>query len=973
MRIGVLLFLLLSSSWHLLAQHFSFIQYNTSSGLPQSQVTSITQDSAGYLWIGTYGGLAQFDGTNFNKFGRNNGLLNNRITSLEYIENKLYIGHAQGVSVQINDDTFESISHSDEGTLGSVTGFAKIDSTLYVSTNGAGLFVLNQNEKKLIPIENSPDRIREIALIDQKLFLATREGIVTYNGEHFITIQGSENISFSGLLYDKGVLFATSFTGTLYRINMNKKEKEVEVVFTDEFHVFRDITIDKYENKWLHSSDGIVYIKDDDTLEITEQSGLATNDVDVIFEDSEENIWIGTNGKGLLRFTNEVFTYYNEKSGFPSDLVIAMEMDKRNNTWFSSIDQGVWQIDGKGEFHKIDFIPSVVWQIVSSKDLVIFASDYGLFTYDYTTFKSYYKENLLPSNRIIGIHPLSDSTYLISTSNGGIIFNSQTQMLVPKKTALTSLKNVRMIKKKGEITYAISNNTVYLIQGEKIKQHRFDSDINCIETDSQGQIWLGTENGLVFEKDNHFYNYYLEKESEIEYINFIQRHDSSLYVGTNNGLYEINTYLNERIHYGINYGLIDLETNFNSNFLEKNRYLWFGTASGLIKMDLKMKRSLLTKAIPRLYLKEITINNNIVEKKYVHAFNHEKETSPLTVKYQDKNITFSFDGIYMSNPESIRYTYFIEGFSDTWSTQSRHTDVNLTNLPPGKYTLHFKASSGTQNSKTFYISFQVLPPFYLTWWFYTIIGLLILFSFLYIERARTKRLQQKNYQMKLEFQNKLTKLEQQSLNANMNRHFIFNSLNSIQYYVNASDTKSANKYLSRFAKLIRKNLDSSYNEDGMVTLADELERLELYLELECMRFIGKFDYSFAIEEHIETETLMVPAMFLQPFVENSIIHGVLPLKNKKGKIDIIITDHLNFVKIKIQDNGVGITQSLSEKRDKEAFHQPHGMMITKKRIELLQKFSEVSISMDGPHQINENNSLINGTVVTFKILKQYLE
>ena len=966
----MLLVLLLSLATHTLAQHYSFIQYSTRSGLPQSQVTSIAQDNAGYLWIGTYGGLAQFDGTNFNQFGRNNGLLNNRITSLVYIENTLYVGHSQGVSIQLNIDTFEAISHSDEGTLGSVTGFSIIDSTIYVSTNGSGLFILDRQNKKLTPIENSPDRIREVVLIQQKLYLATREGIVTYDGKQFQTIQRSKNISFSGLMYDNEKLYATSFNGTLYLVDI--ENQSIKEIFSSEHHVFRDMVIDKYENKWIYSSDGIIYIKENDTLEITEQSGLVSNDIDIIFEDSEENIWIGTNGKGLLRFTNEVFTYYNEKSGFPSDLVIAIEIDKRNNAWFSSIDQGVWQIDEKGEFHKVSFIPSVVWQIVSTDNLVLFASDYGLFTYDYSTYRSFYKEDLLPSNRIVGIHPLSDSTYLISTSNGGVVFNTRTQTIIPQKTALTSLKNVRMIKESNGIIYAISHNTLYIIDKNKIKPHRFNADINCIEIDSKGTIWLGTENGLVFKKDNKFYNYFLEKENDIEYINFIQKHDSSLYVGTNNGVYEINNVLNEKTHYGMNYGLIDLETNFNSNYLQDNRYLWFGTASGLVKMDLKMKHLLLTDAFPRLYLKEIIVNNKSIDNPFVHTFNHNEEATPLKVKYQDKNITFSFDGIYMSNPANLRYTYFIQGFSDTWSAPTKFTDVSLTNLPPGKYTLLFKASSGSHNSNIFHIPFQVLPPFYLTWWFYTTIAIMIIFLFIYIEKVRARRLEQKNYQLKLEFQTKLTKLEQQSLNANMNRHFIFNSLNSIQYYVNASDTKSANKYLSRFAKLIRKNLDSSYNEDGMVTLADELERLELYLELESMRFIDKFDYSFEIEEHIETEALMVPAMFLQPFVENSIIHGVLPLKDKKGKIDVIITDHLNFVEIKIQDNGVGITQSLAERKEKETSHQPHGMMITKKRIELLQKFSEVSISMDGPHQINENDSSINGTIVTFKILKQYL-
>lgn len=971
MRISVLIILLAFVPCHLLSQRFSFIQYNTNRGLPQSQVTSITQDNAGYLWVGTYGGLAKFDGTNFTKFGTSNGLLNNRITKISFINNELYIGHPQGITIRKKDGSFESISHSEEGTLGSVSGFTIIDSTLYVSTNGAGLFTLDLVNRKLIPIKNSPERIRDIIAIDKEIYMATRGGVTLFDGHKFATLKNSEDISFSGLSLENQEFLATSFNGSLYQINYQKRE--IKLILSDEFYVFRDLMVDNNHNKWIYSSDGVLWIRENDTLKLTEKLGLPTNDIDVIFQDSEENIWIGTNGKGLLRFTNEVFTYYNEKSGFPSDITIAIEIDKRKNTWISTIDKGVYLIDSTGTFVEIDFIPSVVWQIVSTDNMVLFASEYGLFTYDYKTFKSYYQENSLPSDRIIGIHSLNDSTFLISTSSGGIKFNKYTQKLISKDTELTELKNIRMLKRRGETSYAIGDNTLYLIQNKKIKKHRFDASLSCMDIDYQGQLWIGTENGLLYEKDGEFINYFLNKEDEIEYINFIQKHDSSLYVGTNNGLYEINTVLNEKYHYGINYGLIDLETNFNSNYLEDNQYLWFGTASGLIKMDLNLKHLLLKKAQPKLNLKEIIVNNNTLDKSFVVAFNNKETSTPLKIRYQEKNITFNFDGIYMSNPGNLRYSYFLEGFSDDWTLPSKNNEVSLTNLPPGKYTLHFRASSDLLNSEVFYIPFQILPPFYLTWWFFVLIGLLILFFIIYIEKTRTKRLALKNYQMKLEFQNKLTKLEQQSLNANMNRHFIFNSLNSIQYYVNASDTKSANKYLSRFAKLIRKNLDSSYNEDGMVSLADEIERLQLYLELESMRFIDKFDYAIEIEDLVEIETLKVPAMFLQPFVENSIIHGVLPLKNKKGKIEIIVTDHLNYVRIKILDNGVGITHSLSTKKEQELPHQSHGMMITKKRIELLQKFSETSISMDGPHQINEDDSSINGTVVTFKILKQYLE
>src|SRR5690554_636249 len=972
MRLLGLLALLFIAPGLLYAQRFSFIQYNTNKGLPQSQVNTITQDDAGYLWIGTYGGLARFDGENFNNFGRNNGLLNNRITKLNIINGILYIGHPQGISIKNKDNTFISIPYSNTQLLEDVSSFASIDSTIYVATNGGGLFSLDKSNNKLIPIKDSPLRIRNTIKHNDNIYLATKTGLYRFDGKRAHLIDHSSEISFSGLTIEGKYLLATSFNGNLYRVDTDKLM--LESILTNDYLLFRNVIVDHKGHKWINSRDGILLIKESDTLQITENSGLPTNDIDEVFEDSENNIWIGTNGKGLIRFTDEVFTYYNENSGFPSDLIIAMEIDSRNNKWISTIDQGVFKVDPSGKITKIDFIPSAVWQIISVDDIVLFASNFGLFTYDYSEFKSFYKEeDHLPSNRIKGIHTLDDSTFLISTTDGGILFDRKNKQLRHEKNKYSQIKDVRDFEKHGEILYAAASNGLFTIKGDDISQKHFDLGINCIELDNNGVLWIGTENGLFIKHKEKYERLNLEKDEGLEYINFLQKYDTLMYIGTNNGLYEIGTSNIHKYRYGITSGLIDLETNLNSNFIENNRYLWFGTASGLMRMDLHNRASLMKSARPRLQLTNIIINNKELDQAQVNSFNTLNKKRTLTIKYADKNISFKFDGIYMSNPGALRYSYFLEGFSNEWTIPTKISNASFTNLPPGEYVFKFKVNNGIdKTSEVFTIPLEILPPFYRTWWFYLIISGLITFIVITIDRARTKRRDSKDYQIKLEFQNKLSKLEQQSLNASMNRHFIFNSLNSIQYYINTSDTRSANKYLSRFAKLIRKNLDSSYHEDGMVALSDEIERLKLYLDLECMRFIDRFDYSIDIEETIETELLKVPAMFLQPFVENSIIHGVLPLKDRKGKIEIIISDHLDHIRIEIKDNGVGIENSQTNKKEDLDNHRSQGMIIAKGRIELLQKISERSIEMIGPHQIKENNRLLNGTVVTFKIMKQYL-
>ena len=206
----------------------------------------------------------------------------------------------------------------------------------------------------------------------------------------------------------------------------------------------------------------------------------------------------------------------------------------------------------------------------------------------------------------------------------------------------------------------------------------------------------------------------------------------------------------------------------------------------------------------------------------------------------------------------------------------------------------------------------------------------------------------------------------------MNRHFIFNSLNSIQYFINTQDRISANRYLTNFAKLIRKNLDSAAEGDNVVTLQQELERLELYLSLEAMRFKDRFTYRIE-NKNIDTEHVKVPAMLLQPFVENSIIHGILPNESKKGEIVISIKSIGGQLEICIDDNGIGIDYSLAKKAAFKGDHKSQGMEITSKRIDLIRKMWNQNYELIGPFQMTNPDSSIKGTRVLIKIPYENLD
>jgi LytS/YehU family sensor histidine kinase len=152
----------------------------------------------------------------------------------------------------------------------------------------------------------------------------------------------------------------------------------------------------------------------------------------------------------------------------------------------------------------------------------------------------------------------------------------------------------------------------------------------------------------------------------------------------------------------------------------------------------------------------------------------------------------------------------------------------------------------------------------------------------------------------------------------------------------------------------------------LVTLEQEIERIKLYLSLEAMRFKDKFEY-FIETNDVDLDSITIPSMIIQPFVENSIIHGVLPNENVLGKITIRVQLVDDLLTIEIEDNGIGIDRSLAQKVAFEGDHKSQGMEITFKRIDLLRKVSNQNLDLKGPFQITNEDGSISGTMVSLKI------
>ena len=200
-------------------------------------------------------------------------------------------------------------------------------------------------------------------------------------------------------------------------------------------------------------------------------------------------------------------------------------------------------------------------------------------------------------------------------------------------------------------------------------------------------------------------------------------------------------------------------------------------------------------------------------------------------------------------------------------------------------------------------------------------------------------------------------LELKSLRTQMNPHFIFNSLNSVNSFISKNGSRSANKYLSRFSQLMRAVLENSKHD--FVSLESELRILELYIELEHLRFQDKFDYSFQVAGDIDAETLQIPPMLVQPYIENSVWHGLRYLENK-GKLSVSVIKENNSLCWTIEDNGIGRKASQQMKTDNQKLGNSTGMKNIEQRLNILNKMNSTAMT-------TEVEDLDQGTRVTIRI------
>jgi len=585
---------------------------------------------------------------------------------------------------------------------------------------------------------------------------------------------------------------------------------------------------------------------------------------------------------------------------------------------------------------------------------------------------------------------ISNDNKIIATEwNNTIVYESLNGLLIaniyPHNVCKSPVNITRTKKHKDKIWFLGTDHFLFLYDTNKF--HQFENPdssgnngLNDICFDSNNHIITGGSDGKLYIMeliDNKLkINYTFSKlnglaGTNIKWINCAP--DDKLYIGTNIGVNIIDLkelYSHDKVYVkklDKSYGYINY-SGFVS-VLDTNNELWIGADKEIIRINTKnIYENGLCNC--RLNLKSIEVNNEQLKITHLNP-NTKFPLEPIVLPWYKNSIKFSFDIIKFLNPENVLLSYTLKGNNKFLTQETSERQVSFQNLHPGNYEFIVSIIPEKDQNLSNAIAIQLVikDPLYKNWWAISIFLFMLSILVWGLANWRTKQFKHKE-RKRFEIAEKIAELELKALRAQMNPHFIFNAINSIQNYMLGNDVDSALSYLSDFAKLIRITLDNVSKK--FVTLEEELNYLKYYLSLEHMRFDKKFEAFINVPNEFDYNKILIPPMIIQPFIENSIKHGFAN-KLDKGliKIDFFITgqDPNSELHCIIEDNGIGRVRSKELNLNQSTKQKSRGTKITSERLALLnQTHQRKGYKISITDLYNEDNDAYGTKVdITFPI------
>lgn len=474
------------------------------------------------------------------------------------------------------------------------------------------------------------------------------------------------------------------------------------------------------------------------------------------------------------------------------------------------------------------------------------------------------------------------------------------------------------------------------------RNYLFDS-ITSIVKAKYPFLWIGTSRGLFFlnTEDTTIHRYNLDRKIQ-NITSLVYNGDSLIYVGHLNEISVINVNTGKNVMIKINHMIPDGNLT-KASCLLNDRRVAFGTDKGIVIFNP-------VKLIPSAIAgKTVIFTYFSLFDKTLSYFIQQNDT--FNLKYTDNYFSIGFSAFGFAGEKMNDYQYRLKGIDKQWITTTKREAV-YSHLKPGLYCFEVSISGETRPEKFNYIYFNILPPFWQTTWFLISIAGIVISILAYILISYIKRLKIINYNIEL---------EQKFLASQMNPHFIFNALSAIQSFMYNNNPEEAGNYLSGFSRLVRLILQNS--RAPLISLEEEILTLQLYLKLQKLRFADKFDFEIITPPSQLTDELMVPPMIAQPFIENSIEHGIMH-KQGKGFISVTLNIDGRVVCITITDDGIGIKKSEEINRNQRR-HTSYATSITRERLKVLEKHHKIKSEIQVIDR--EESEQTQGTQVIIKI------
>ncbi len=953
-RCALLFFVFWNLSLTLFSQSYNFRNYSVDQGLPFVQVFTIYQDSKGYLWTGGYGGLSKFDGFSFQNYSPLNGLPNHWVNAIcEHDNNVLWVGTIEGLA-KLENEVFTTYTTKNGLPSDEINCLLRDErNNLFVGTT-KGLAKLDGGKFTQLIVDPKFPELSILCFFQEpntgKIWMGTTEGVYEFTGGKFISQRFP-------VFYDNdikainkdnlGRIVAGTQDG-LFLLENGLFRQFIPLAGTD-IPLINSLITDISGVLWVGAANGLFSFDGNSFQQTKISTDVNAENVVSLFNDFENNVWLGTHS-GLFRFRGKGFTHYGEQAGLTGNFIFGIAKVKNGDMWFCS-------------------------------------ESHGVFRYDGLSFYGFSKKNGMPSDRTSACIALDDGSLLVGTDNGLVhIENNKVVKTYTREDGLNNDSvNVFFRDSKG-ILWMGGNTGITKMENDSLTPYYIryagpQPDVWSIFEDSKGQMWVGTYRGGLFlfengkfRKVNHemglladsYFGICEDKEGKLYYATLdgvyiydgkgidsireqhglnsdlvytlgIDLKKEYLWIGTNQGVnkFDLNSYNNAATKmvytFGKEEGFYGVECNTNGIYEEEDGTMWFGTVNGLMKYNPREYRS-------NPYYTKTNITRTIL-------FYHDTLlANNSTLDYSDNSISFEYVGICLTNPAKVRYRYMLEGFEKTYSPATKEKIARYPNLPSGTFT--FKVIScnneGLWNEEPATFTFTIATPFWKKSWFWLLISIAAVAMLSLAIFWRIKQIKARE-RRESEMRVALAGNELKALRAQMNPHFVFNSLNSIQHFILTNKSQDAGKYLNKFARLMRVILNNS--EKSVITVQEEMEYLQLYMELEAMRFDNKFEWSVKIADDIDTDYFEIPAMLLQPYVENAILHGLTP-RGDGGKLEIKLTMQGNNLLCRIKDNGIGREKAremrqLSGRKD----HRSLGMKITSDRLELINNLQGSHLSM----------------------------